>query len=240
MLGVCGRFVSTQSSEQLASFFDAVIDTESLLPSHNVAPTNDVYAVVAESDGRHLESFRWGLVPSWAKDVRIGSSMINARAETIAEKPAFKGLFRKHRLLVPMDGFYEWRAPGETAPLDARGKPRKTPMYIHRADGRPLAAAGLWAAWKEPGSADDAPWLHTCTVITTSANELMSTVHDRMPVFLEPEHWDLWLDRTVADPTTLLALLRPAAEHVLTMHPVSTEVNKVRNKGEELIRPVER
>ena len=237
---MCGRFVSTQSPDQLASFFGAVVDTEALAPSHNVAPTNDVYAVVAESDGRHLESFRWGLVPSWAKDVRIGSSMINARAETIAEKPAFKGLFRKHRLLVPMDGFYEWQAPGEGALLDAKGRPRKTPMYIHRADGLPLAAAGLWAAWKEPGSAEDAPWLHTLTVITTTANETMSTVHDRMPVFLEARDWEQWLDRSLTDPGALLPLLRPAAEGVLTMHPVGTDVNNVRNKGAELIRPAGR
>lgn len=240
MLGVCGRFVSTQSPEQLASFFDAVVDTGTLSASHNVAPTNDVYAVVGEPDGRHIESFRWGLVPSWAKDVRIGSSMINARAETVAEKPAFKGLFRKHRLLVPMDGFYEWQAGVPGGAVDSRGKPRKTPMYIHRTDGAPLAAAGLWAAWKEPGSPPEAPWLHTCTVITTAANQLMSAVHDRMPVFLEREHWHLWLDRSVGDAEVLLPLLRPAADGLLTMHAVGTDVNNVRNKGPELIKPVGR
>lgn len=234
---MCGRFVSTQSPQQLASFFDAVVDTEPLPVSHNVAPTNEVYAVVAEHDERHLEAFRWGLVPSWAKDVRIGSSMINARAETVAEKPAFKGLFRKHRLLVPMDGFYEWKA-GDA--VDAKGKPRKTPMFIHRANGEPLAAAGLWATWREPGSTPDAPWLHTCTVITTEANRLMSSVHDRMPVFLERQHWDTWLDRTITDPGVLLPLLRPADEALLTMYAVGTDVNNVRNKGSELISPVGR
>jgi putative SOS response-associated peptidase YedK len=137
-----------------------------------------------------------------------------------------------------MDGFYEWKAPGEDAAVDAKGRPRKTPMFIHRVDGSPLAAAGLWAAWKDPSAPPEAPWLHTCTVITTSANDLMSQVHDRMPVFLEREHWDLWLDRSVTDPSMLLNLLRPAGEGLLTMHAVSTEVNNVRNKGAELIRPV--
>lgn len=237
---MCGRFVSTQSPDQLASFFDAAVHTESLQPSHNVAPTNDIYAVVASGGERRLESFRWGLVPSWAKDVRIGSSMINARAETVAEKPAFKGLFRKHRLLVPMDGFYEWQAPGPEAPLDAKGKPRKTPMFIHSHDGAPLVAAGLWAVWKEPGSPADAAWLHTCTIITTAANALMSQVHDRMPVFLHSRDWDTWLDPSIGDSGTLLPLLAPAPDDLLTMHPVSTAVNNVRNKGAELISPIGR
>ncbi|MEY4173935.1 MAG: hypothetical protein RI900_1100 [Actinomycetota bacterium] len=237
---MCGRFVSTQSPEQLASFLDATVHSETLPPSHNVAPTNDVYAVVQSDGERRLESFRWGLVPSWAKDVRIGSSMINARAETVAEKPAFKALFRKHRLLVPMDGFFEWQAPGPDSVLDAKGKPRKTPMFIHSVDGSPLVAAGLWAAWREPDSSADAPWLHTCTIITTAANTLMSQVHDRMPVFLQPDDWDLWLDPTIGDARSLQPLLVPAPDGLLEMYAVGTDVNNVRNKGAELINPVGR
>lgn len=172
--------------------------------------------------------FRWGLVPSWAKDIAIGSRMINARAETLAEKPSFRRLFRSQRLLVPMDGFYEWMARSGG----------KTPMYIHRVDGTPMAVAGLWSAWRDPASSPDAPWLHTCTLITTSANRTMAPVHDRMPVILEPTDWQEWLDGTHHDTDELQHLLRPAADHVLTMHAVSTRVNHVRNKGAELIEPV--
>ncbi|MDO8389274.1 MAG: SOS response-associated peptidase [Actinomycetota bacterium] len=234
---MCGRFVSSSSPDAISQFFGASFDTEELPVNHNVAPTNDVYAVVADHQGqRHLQTFRWGLVPSWAKDVKIGSKMINARSETLAEKPAFKGLFKKHRLIVPMDGFYEWRA-GDGATLTARGTPAKTPMFIHRADGSPLAVAGLWATWREPGAGPDDPWMHSCTVITTAANATMAPVHDRMPVLLAESDWAEWLDNSSHDPAALQRLLVPAADDVLVMHAVSTAVNSVRNKGPELIEP---
>ena len=227
---MCGRFVSTQQPDALASFFGAAFEGEALPPSHNVAPTNDVYGVVEHADGvRRLEAFQWGLVPVWAKDTKIGSKMINARAETIAEKPSFKTLLKQHRVIVPMDGFYEWQATGA---------PKKTPMFIHRSDGSPLAIAGLWATWRDKALGPDAPWLHTCTLITTSANGTMAPVHDRMPVILSPEQWGVWLDRSVTDPAEVLPLLAPAADDVLTMYAVSTAVNSVRNKGSELIDPV--
>lgn len=231
---VCGRFVSSSSAARIAEFFGASFDSEPIAPSYNVAPTNEVYAVVADSGGdRHLTTYRWGLVPSWAKDVKVGAKMINARGETLADKPAFKSLFRKHRLLVPMDGFYEWRA----ATASAGAKPVKQPMYIHRVDDAPLAVAGLWAAWREPGAAPDAPWLHTCTVVTTSANAAISAVHDRMPVILADDTWERWLDPTFTDLDALQAMLAPAPEELLTMHPVSTAVNNVRNNGRELTDP---
>ncbi len=237
---VCGRYVSSSTPAAIAEFFGAVAEGEPLSPNYNVAPTNDVYAVVAASDGaRRVQTYRWGLVPSWAKDVRIGSKMINARAETLAEKPSFKGLFRSHRLLVPMDGFYEWQQ-GTDGVLTAAGKPAKTPMFIHRADGAPLAAAGLWAAWREPGADPSDPWLHTLTVITTSANATMAPVHDRMPVLVEKADWAEWLDNSHQDLAALQRLLEPAPEGVLTMHAVSTAVNAVRNKGPELVEPVGR
>ncbi|CAB4363638.1 unannotated protein [freshwater metagenome] len=235
---VCGRYVSSSTPAAIAEFFGAAVDGEPLAPSFNVAPTNDVYAIVAASDGaRRVQTYRWGLVPSWAKDVRIGSKMINARAETLGEKPSFKGLFRTHRLLVPMDGFYEWQ---QGTGLTAAGKPAKTPMFIHRADGAPLAAAGLWAAWREPGADPSDPWLHTLTVITTSANATMAPVHDRMPVLMEKADWAEWLDNSHQDLAALQRLLVPAPEGVLTMHAVSTAVNAVRNKGPELVEPVGR
>jgi len=231
---VCGRFVSSSSATRIAEFFGASFDAEPLAPSYNVAPTNEVYAVVADSSGdRQLTTYRWGLVPSWAKDVKIGSRMINARAETLADKPAFRSLFRKHRILVPMDGFYEWRAA--TAPVGARAV--KQPMFIRRTDGLPLAVAGLWAVWRDPGADPDTPWLHTCTVVTTSANSAIAPVHDRMPVVLADDAWERWLDPTFSDVDALQAMLVPAPNELFTMHPVGTAVNNVRNKGRELIDP---
>lgn len=238
---MCGRFVSSNSPDKIAEFFGASFDSpkaesEPLPANYNVAPTNDVYAVTADPDGkRHIEVFQWGLVPSWAKDTKIGSKMINARAETVAEKPAFKGLLKKHRLLVPMDGFYEWKQGSADGPLTKAGKPAKQPMFIHRSDGEPLAVAGLWAAWRDKNGPDDAPWLHTCTVMTTAANKTMEPVHDRMPVILPESLWEQWLDPTFQDLESLRAMLRPAADDLLTMHAVSTEVNSVRNKGPALI-----
>ncbi|MBI4884960.1 MAG: SOS response-associated peptidase [Actinobacteria bacterium] len=235
---MCGRFVSSSSADAISKFFGASFESEALPVNFNVAPTHDVYAVVADSDGeRALRSFHWGLVPSWAKDIKIGSRMINARAETIAEKPAFKGLFKKHRLLIPMDGFYEWQQGQAGGPLTKAGKPAKTPMFIHRADGSPLAVAGLWAAWRDRAAGPEAPWLHSCTVITTSANTTMAPVHDRMPVILKATDWQQWLDPTYHDTADLARLLVPAPVDVLTMHAVDTAVNNVRNNGPELIEP---
>ncbi len=214
-----------------------------MLPANfNVAPTHDVYAVVADETGdREVQSFRWGLVPSWAKDITIGSKMINARSETVSEKPAFKGLFKKHRLIIPMDGFYEWQQAtaieGITVPLTKAGKPMKTPMFIHRADGQPLAVAGLWATWRDKAAGPDAEWLHSCTVITTAANDTMASVHDRMPVLLSPAVWEEWLDPTNDDLDALQHLLVPAPNDVLVMHAVSTAVNNVRKTGPELLLP---
>lgn len=225
---MCGRFVATQTPQQLAAFFGATTQEEPTQPNYNVAPTTEVLGVVAHDGQRVIESFRWGLVPSWAKDISIGSKMINARAETLADKPSFKGLFRHRRLLVPMDGFYEWQ----------KALSGKIPMFIRRTDGAPVVVAGLWSVWKEPGSSPDEPWLHTCTLITTQANADMAPVHDRMPVILDPKDWDEWLDPRNDDVAELAQLLRPAADHVVTMHAVSTRVNSVRNKGSDLIVPI--
>lgn len=238
---MCGRFVSSHSADKIAEFFGASFESELTLPAnYNVAPTQDVYAVVADATGaREVQSFHWGLVPSWAKDIKIGSKMINARSETIGEKPAFKGLFKKHRLIIPMNGFYEWQQAGSgaPAPLTKAGKPMKTPMFIHRADGQPLAVAGLWATWRDKAAGPDAPWLHSCTVITTGANDTMAPIHDRMPVLLSPGDWEEWLDPTNSDLAALQHLLVPAANDVLAMHAVSTAVNNVRNTGAELMQP---
>ncbi len=255
---MCGRFVSASSPETIAEYFGAAFGGESLGDNYNVAPTNDVYGIVADpapaaapegaradaasptssTDGRRLEVFHWGLIPSWAKDRKIGAKMINARAETLGEKPAFKGVFRKHRCIIPMDGFYEWQAATESSPLDAKGKPRKQPMFIHRIDDEPLAVAGLWARWKDPAAETDSGddmWLHSATVVTTSANATMRPVHDRMPVILPRSVWDEWLDPDMHDTERLSELLVPAADDILTMHPVSYDVNNVRNKDAHLV-----
>ena len=242
---MCGRFVSSHSADKISEFFGASFQAEgTTLPAnyipanYNVAPTQDVLAVIAAPDGsREVQAFHWGLVPSWAKDIKIGSRMINARAETIGEKPAFKGLFAKHRLIIPMDGFYEWREGGPDAPLTKNGKPAKTPMFIHRLDNEPLAVAGLWARWRDREAEPDAHWMHSCTVITTAANATMAPVHDRMPVVLPESAWASWLDPANRDVASLQSLLVPAADDVLTMHAVSTAVNNVRNKGPELMAP---
>lgn len=236
---MCGRFVASSSADAISKFFGASFEGEALPANFNVAPTQDVLAVLANASGdRSVQTFHWGLVPSWAKDVKIGSKMINARAETLAEKPAFKGLFKKHRLLIPMDGFYEWQQGAEGGPVTKAGKPVKQPMFIHRADGDLLAVAGLWATWRDRAAGPDAPWLHTCSVITTAANATMAPVHNRMPVILPASHWDEWLNPTNGDTAALQRLLVPAANDVLTMHPVSTEVNNARNTGAHLIEPV--
>ena len=253
---MCGRFVSTQTPAQVGEYFDAIPTVESLGENYNVAPTHDVYGVVAAptgggrsgSDGssgatveRRVEAFHWGLIPSWAKDRKIASRMINARSETLAEKNAFKGLFAKKRLLVPMDGFYEWKAGHEGGPVNSKGKPLKQPMFIHRTDGEPLAVAGLWTAWKDPDPPAEADpsetgdaWLHSATIITTAANATMSAIHDRMPVVVPRSRWDEWLDPDNHDIESLSSIF-DVGDVSLTMHEVSTDVNNVRNNDAHLV-----
>jgi putative SOS response-associated peptidase YedK len=241
---VCGRFVSTAGPDRIASYFDTVLPTESVAESlgenFNVAPTQDVYAVVAGGDGRaRVETFHWGLIPSWAKDRKIASRMINARAETLTEKPAFKALLTKRRCIVPMDGFYEWQPGSPDGPRTAKGQPLKQPMFIHRVDGDPLAVAGLWTAWKDPADSDGR-FLHSVTVITTAANAAVRPVHDRMPALLGADHWAAWLDPANGDVESLTQMLDGGPPELLTMQAVSIDVNNVRNNRRDLIAPVSR
>ncbi len=223
--------MSSSPPDELAAYFgvDQVAET-ALEPNYNVAPTQDVYAVVEDEGERHLDAFFWGLVPSWAKDVKIGARMINARAETLAEKNAYKSSFARRRCLVPADGFYEWKK------LGSGKKPKKQPMFIRRADGAPIAFAGLWSVWRGPDK--DQPPLRSVTIITTTPNGTMADIHDRMPVILPEEAWSSWLDRDNEDIAALSELLVPAADDLITVTPVSTEVNNVRNNGPDLIQPV--
>jgi putative SOS response-associated peptidase YedK len=224
---MCGRFVSASSPDEIARYFDAAAPDHSLEPNYNVAPTTDVYAVHETGGVRRVDAFHWGLVPSWAKDPSVGNRMINARAETVATKNAFRAALRRRRCLIPVDGFYEWRA--------IEGQRRKQPYYVHHVDGEPLAFAGLWERWRPAGDHTDV--LHSCTIITTGANDDMAPIHDRMPVILGADHWAEWLDETNDDVATLGQLLVPAPPALLQIQPVSTEVNNVRNKGPHLIEP---
>jgi putative SOS response-associated peptidase YedK len=223
---MCGRFVAASPPDQIARYFDAQAPEALLEPSYNVAPTNDVYAVLEDGSSRRVEALHWGLVPRWAKDPSVGNRMINARAETLAAKNAYKHAFAKRRCIIPADGFYEWRAEPD--------QKRKQPYYIHRPDGEPLAFAGLWEVWRDPNSRD-ADELHSCTIVTGQPNEKVRPIHDRMPVILPSQAWDTWLDPDQHDLDLLGKLLVPASASTIELHPVSTEVNNVRNKGAHLV-----
>lgn len=223
---MCGRYTLTTPGEIIAEIFDLAAPPE--LPAHyNVAPTQEVAAVRVDEPGgeRRLVILRWGLVPHWADDPAIGNRMINARAETAAEKPAFRSSFKAKRCLVVADGFYEWqKVSGGT----------KQPWYFRLASGEPFAFAGLWAVW---GKGEGDP-IETCTVLTTDANELVRKVHPRMPVILAPEHWDLWLDPSVGDRERLEAVLGPYDPARMIAFPVSTRVNSPANDDPSVIEPL--
>ncbi|MFI5683418.1 SOS response-associated peptidase [Streptomyces sp. NPDC051636] len=242
---MCGRYVSTRGPEDLVRLFRVTAwrPEEALAPNWNVAPTDDVWAVLertprdegaAAPPRRELRPLRWGLVPSWAEDVKIGARMINARVETVHDKPAFRRAFVKRRCLLPADGFYEWQQ------IKAEGthKPRKQPYFIHPADGRVMALAGLYEYWRDPAvkrDDDPAAWLMTCAILTTEATDAAGRVHPRMPLALTPGHYGAWLDPHRQDPDELRALLgRPAGGH-LRARPVSPAVNDVGNNGPQLL-----
>jgi len=228
---MCGRYVSVSSTTILVDRFtiDEVRITEKE-PVYNVAPTLEMPLVAVSRGRRVLDQVRWGLVPSWAKDLSIGSKQINARAESITTKPAYKRAFVKRRAIVPADGFYEWEKRA--------GSKQKQPWFIRRRDGEPLAFAGLWEIWHDPKIGDDAPRLRTFTIITTEANDLLEPIHERMPVVLPESEWDRWLDPEFQDVDALQQLLVPAPADQLEMWPVSTLVNKADNDGPELIERV--
>jgi putative SOS response-associated peptidase YedK len=247
---MCGRYASSRRPEDLIEEFEVTSPkvAEPLAADYNVAPTKEVYAVlergarptdggVAEPPERQLRVLRWGLVPSWAKDPSIGNRMINARMETVADKPAYKRAFAVRRCLLPADGYFEWYPTEEKTKA---GKPKKQPFFIHPVDGGVLAMAGLYEIWKDPTKADDDPELFrwTCTVLTTQAEDDLGHIHDRMPLMVPRERWGAWLDPTLSDRDELLPLLEPAAPGRLEAFPVSTLVSNVRNNGPELLEPL--
>ncbi len=239
---MCGRYIQVSSPALLVERFDVdeVAIPDPPEPDYNVAPRKEVLTIVqrgldaADSPGetgtRVLEQMRWGLVPSWADDVKIGDRLINARAESLAEKSAFKTAFHKRRCVIPADGFYEWQR--------VAGKKQKQPMFIHRRDGEPIAFAGLWEVWKDR-TVPDAPWLLSCAIVTTRANETVAPVHDRMPVILTERAWDSWLDVRINEPAAIHPLLEPVPDQLIEMWPVSTMVNRADHNGPELVERVE-
>lgn len=222
---MCGRFTLLIPGEELAETF-ALDSTPSVEPRYNIAPTQPV-AVVRHNqdrDRRELVYMHWGLIPFWAKDPSIGSRMINARAETVAEKPAFRAAFKYRRCIIPASGFYEWQ----------KQNGGKQPHYIHHKDGSPLAFAGLWEHWQSPDGSE----LESCTILTTAANEIMGPLHNRMPVILDPADFGDWLHSDGQGQDRLHHLLRPADDELLTAYPVSTFVNRPQNEAPDCIAPL--
>ncbi|MFD1507558.1 SOS response-associated peptidase [Georgenia yuyongxinii] len=259
---MCGRYASFRQAQDLADIFDVAVvaeDAAELPPSWNVAPTDGARVVLertvqpepeehaapgtraaeapapgasAEAVRREMHLARWGLVPHWAQDLSAGAKMINARMESVGSKSAFATPLRTKRCLVVADGYYEWQKPAAGAGHAAK----KTPFFIRPADGSPLAFAGLYSWWRRPGD-PAAPWLLTCTILTTAAVGPMGELHDRVPVILSRSHVDPWLDRSVTNADEALAVARqPGPE--LTWYEVSTQVNAVRNDGPELVAAV--
>jgi putative SOS response-associated peptidase YedK len=228
---MCGRYTLRHSTQQVVMRFQVaeVIDAtfaemQSNAPRYNIAPTQPV-AVVTENSPRTLEMMRWGLVPSWAKDPSIGSRMLNARAETLTEKPSYRTALTRRRCIIPADGFYEWKKQGAA----------KQPLRIHRKDDALFGFAGLWDEWTSP---DGSP-LRTCTIITTGPNSLMAAIHNRMPAILRPEDEADWLSGAPKSVNDLLAMLVPYPEEEIEAHPVSTAVNSVANDGADCIEAID-
>ena len=223
---MCGRFVQAHRPEFYAEHFGVeVMRTPALAPSWNVAPTDEVYAVAEHAGERLLGTFRWGLLPWWAKDRKAAARNINARSETAAEKAAFRDSFVSRRCLIPADGFFEWER-----------KPKgKLPHFIHAVTDEPLALAGLWSSWRDPETDER---VRTCTILTGDPNDLVAKLHNRMPIILNRSAWDAWLDPSTADRKGLEELLRHSAPP-LAEHAVSTLVNKVANNVPECIAPLE-
>jgi putative SOS response-associated peptidase YedK len=222
---MCGRFTLTVDPSQLQEAFANYTFPAQFAPRFNIAPTQPVLAIPNDAKNK-ADFFLWGLIPSWSKDPTIANKLINARGETIAEKPSFRGSFKYKRCLIPTDGFYEWKAN--------RGEKTKTPYFIHMKDRSAFAFAGLWDEWHSP----DGNTLRTCTIITTEPNELMSALHNRMPVILDAKDYDAWLDPAPHTSGNLLHLLQPFPAGKMSAHPVSTFVNKPGNDRPECVVPV--
>jgi putative SOS response-associated peptidase YedK len=223
---MCGRTAREQADYQLWFGVDEFSET-AIVPRFNIAPTQRDLRIQAQDGHRRLVESYWGLIPTWAKDRSVASRMFNARAETLLERPAYRTLVARHRCIVPVSGFYEWKRAGTG----------KQPLYIFRADQAPLALAGLWTVWTDPARGEP---VTSHTIITCAPNGFMQSIHDRMPVVLDREGLDLWLDEETVQPGAVIGVLRPCPDDLLTAYPIAPLVNNVRNEGPELIAPVER
>jgi putative SOS response-associated peptidase YedK len=259
---MCGRYVASRKPEDLTGLFDVLKwePTEAIAPDYNVAPTKDVYAVLDRPDRdsgspepvRQLRVLRWGLVPSWAKTPDMGVKLINARAETAAEKPSFRRALAARRCLIPADGYYEWVTAAGERQLEEQGKgkrSRKQPYFVTPADGSVMAMAGLYEFWRDRTLPDDHPraWWSTCTVITTAAEtgalagyegrgpRALAEIHPRMPLMMTRDRWDAWLDPATTDPDDLRDLLAPPPQGLMRAYPVGIAVSNVANNGPELL-----
>jgi putative SOS response-associated peptidase YedK len=220
---MCGRFAQRTNAKRLAEEFK-VGDVPEIQPRYNIAPTQDILSVRQVEDAREAVFLKWGLIPSWTKDTSIGAKLINARSETVTEKPSFREAFKKRRCIIPADGFYEWQRTGG----------RKQPYFFQMRDERPFGFAGLWEKWR--GS--DGETLQTCAILTTEANEVLSRVHDRMPVIIHPEDYELWLGGDARELDLVTELLRPYPSSEMVSYPVSARVNNTGNVGADLLTPV--
>jgi len=218
---MCGRFTSLLPSELLSAIFE-IFPPPVAEPRFNIAPTQTTGVVRSDGEHNKLVAMKWGLVPSWAKDTKIGTSLINARSETVAEKPSFRHAIKVNRCIIPASGFYEWQHIG--------GK--KIPNYIRMADEGVMAFAGIWEHWKDP---ENDLVLESFSILTTTSNKLIAPLHERMPVILRKEYYDLWLNKNTQDPTELQYLYRPFPSDQLDMYPVSERMNSPRFTGPECI-----
>jgi len=220
---MCGRYTLTSSPEALRALF-AYAEQPNFPPRYNIAPTQPIPVVRLVDGKRQFSLMRWGLLPSWVKDPTTFSLVINARGETAIDKPAFRAAMKRRRCLIPVDGFYEWRAGGA----------RKQPYFIHAKTDAPLAFAGLWETWTGPNGEE----LDTAAIVTTTANRTLAPIHDRMPVIVAPEAFDLWLNAAEVDTATASALIAPAPDDLLIAWPVSIEVNRVANDHPGLVQEI--
>ncbi len=220
---MCGRFARYSLSRELERYFNALPPPFEIQPNYNVAPTQEIPVIVLQEDERHIKKRHWGLVPFWAKDISIGSRMINARVETVTSKPAFRAALKQRRCLIPADGFYEWQGKSGS----------KQPYYFHLPSGEPFAFAGLYEIWEDKEAPPEAGPYKSCTIITTDASESVKDIHNRMPLILKPEAYDAWLDPGNKEPAKIEELLKTAYVKELKRYPVSKLVNQAGNNKKE-------
>jgi len=224
---MCGRYRLSRRKQIVEEYFDTASDSEDWAPRFNIAPTQPVPVIRQhpKEPVRELSLMRWGLVPSWAKDSSGAASMISARAETAATKPAFRDALKSRRCLIPADGFYEWARTGKT----------KQPYCVEVNDGELFAFAGIWERWKDPSG----QWVKSCSILTTTPNAVTAAVHDRMPAILDPDGYDLWLDPGMTNVAAASELLKPFDARLMRCYPISTRINHVANDDEGCSAPVE-